>query len=70
MGGRLREATLFWQMASELRHALSEGAEQVEIEQLYEEIEGVMVNTDSDTLRARCNGVLQTRYRAVDQNTG
>jgi hypothetical protein len=60
------EATLFWQMSSELRFALHEGADQTEIDDLYGEVEGVMVNTENDEIRSRCVSLLRTRSGPAD----
>jgi len=59
------EATLFWQISAELRHALAGGAPQVEIDDLYDELEGVEVNTDSPAIRSRCAALLGSRAKSA-----
>ena len=52
------EAKMFFQIASELRHATVEGATQAEIDYLVDEVDTMLKYTDSPIIRERCAKLL------------
>ncbi len=63
-----QEALLYWQIASETRHALEAGAPEYEIEDLASEWEGRMLHTDSPRIRQGCANLL-ARCRPAENLT-
>lgn len=48
------ETAQFWCIAGELRHAITTGAAQYEIDNLVDEVECMRTATDNAGIRARC----------------
>lgn len=52
------ESTLFWTVAFELRQAEKAGADETQIAELIDEVETVLLYTESDVIRKRCRELM------------
>ena len=52
------EMSLFMAMVSELRLAQAASTDPSTVDDLYDEIEGVMLNTDDESIRAKAKSML------------
>ena len=64
------ETSMFWKIASDLRRAVHEHAPPEEIADCVEEVEVMLMYTDSQAIKARCRDLLAEPREAVAASGG